>query len=82
MRASGGKSQGNIRGQHDHTWAVGRVDELICDDDDEAISIRGTIFDPQAIKLILEGVLTGLSVAGSYVRQWAEGGINWYTARP
>lgn len=82
LAATGGKSQGNIREQHDEERAVGRVDNLIFDDDAQTISIIATIIEPSTCEKIRQGVLSGLSIAGRYIRRWVEDGINWYVCSP
>jgi hypothetical protein len=80
--ATGGKSQGNIREQHDSERAVGKVEQLIFDDAREEIRIVGKIFDSETRRKILAGVLSGLSIAGRYVKRWTEDGIDRYICEP
>lgn len=80
--ATDGKSQGNIRQQHDPELAVGKIDRLIFDDAKEEIRIVASIVDRDTRAKILAGVLSGLSIAGRYVKRWVENGIDWYICEP
>jgi hypothetical protein len=82
-RATGGKSQGNIREQHDPLRAVGVVVDLIFDDVKQQIRIIAKIVDREAIQKILAGVYSALSIAGRYVSSWtADDGVTEYICDP
>jgi hypothetical protein len=66
-QASGGKSYGNIRGQHDGQQAIGKlVEPPIIDEKRKLIIVHGKVVDPTAKELLQEGVYTGLSIGGAY----------------
>ena len=70
-KASGGKSLGNVRAMHSNI-AAGKITEIIFDDVAKAISIVAKIVDDAEWKKVLEGVYTGFSQGGEYVKRWAE----------
>ena len=70
-KASGGKSLGNVRAMHSNI-AAGKITEIIFDDVAKAISIVAKIVDDAEWKKVLEGVYTGFSQGGEYIKRWAE----------
>jgi hypothetical protein len=83
VKRSQGKSLGNVREQHDSQKACGKLTGLEFDDDAKRIMIRARIIDPIAMQKCMEGVYSGWSHGGSYVKQWKdEAGNLWYTANP
>lgn len=81
--ATGGKSVGNVRLMHpDGLRAVGKLVELAFDDAKKRITGIAKIVDDEAWKLVMEGVLTGFSVGGNYVKRWVDQGIRWFTVKP
>lgn len=81
-KASGGKSVCNVRAMHGPV-AAGRGDDLIFHDDEKAIDICAKIVDDGEWKKCLEGVYTGFSIGGSYVRKWKDAdGNKRYEANP
>jgi phage head maturation protease len=83
LDASLGKSQGNVRLQHDPKKPVGKLDNIVFDDTKQTIKVEGTVVDPVAKELMREGVLTGVSIGGAYVRKTVGAdGITDYVASP
>src|SRR5579875_2669396 len=65
-KASGGKSFGNIRAQHDLKKAAGKLTDIAFDDDAKRISFVAHIVDDQEWAKVEAGVYTGFSPGGSY----------------
>ncbi len=82
-KASGGKSLGNVRAMHSNI-AAGKVVDLNFDDADKAIRITAKIVDDAEWNKVVEGVYTGFSQGGEYVRKWqdADSEHTRYTANP
>ncbi len=81
--ASGGKSWGNVRLQHDPKRPVGRLLDMTFDDVNKQIRIVAKIEETEARNLLASGVLTGFSVGGSYIKQTPMGnGVVKYIAGP
>lgn len=80
-KASGGKSVGNVRVMHGLT-AAGKLTDIVFDDVNKAIDATAKIVDDAEWKKVMEGVYTGFSLGGSYVRKWDDGGFKRYTAKP
>ena len=80
-KASGGKSLGNVRAMHGNI-AAGKVTELLFDDVQKAIRIVAKIVDDAEWKKVAEGVYTGFSQGGEYIKRWADGDYTRYTADP
>lgn len=79
--ASMGKSLGNVRAMHGSV-AAGKLTEFSCNDADKAIEGCAKVVDDAEWEKVLEGVYTGFSMGGKYVKRWQDG-ANWrYTARP
>jgi hypothetical protein len=79
-----GKSYGNIRVQHDSKRVGGKIVEpLTFNDADKAIDVCIKVTDKEVFELVKSGVYTGLSIGGSYGKQWTgEDGLLHYTAIP
>jgi len=69
VKASKGKSKGNIRLQHDEKRPVGRLLDIQFDDAAKAVTITAKIEEPVARNLLATGVLTGFSIGGEYLRR-------------
>jgi hypothetical protein len=80
-KSTDGKSLGNIREMHDNR-AAGKVTALEFDDAAREIRITARIVDDDAWKKCEEGVYTGFSHGGEYVKVWADGAFRRYTAKP
>jgi len=81
FEASGGKSYGNIRAQHDLKKAAGKLVEITFDDEAKRISFCGKIVDDAEWTKVEEGVYTGYSPGGSYAKRWDDGAYKRYTPR-
>jgi hypothetical protein len=81
--ASGGKSLGNIRLQHNPSKPVGRLIDINVDDVKKQIRVIAKIEETEAKNLLQAGVLTGFSIGGGYARRTPlPGGIVKYVAGP
>jgi hypothetical protein len=82
-KASGGKSFGVLRSMHSRI-AAGKVSNIDFDDNDKAISICAKVVDDNEWQKVEEGVYTGFSQGGRYVKRWTdpESGLTHYTAEP
>lgn len=80
---SGGKSLGNVREMHNPV-AAGKIIHLEFDDQSKGIYIGAKISDDAVWSKVLDGVYTGFSVGGDYVRKWHDVQFNKmrYTAKP
>lgn len=80
-KATGGLSKGNLRVMHGKQVA-GKITDLKFDDDAKAIDIVAKVVDDNEWKKVLEGVYTGFSVGGSYLKKWDdEKGLKRYTPK-
>ena len=82
-KSSGGKSVGNLRSMHGST-AAGKVTDIAFNDDARTVEICAKVVDDNEWKKCLEGVYTGFSQGGSYVKRWDDDatGLKRYTADP
>ncbi|WP_294538099.1 hypothetical protein [uncultured Rhodoblastus sp.] len=83
-KASGGKSLGNLRSMHGKV-AAGKIAAIAFNDDEKRIEIAAKIIDDEEWRKIEEGVYTGFSQGGAYVKRWTDPGnpdFIRYTARP
>jgi hypothetical protein len=83
--ASGGKSYGNVRLQHDPKRPAGilyKAPEY--NDDEQTIRVFGKAVDPVTKELMQSGALTGVSIGGSYVKKTLnpKDGVTDYIASP
>jgi hypothetical protein len=79
-KASGGKSYGNIRGQHNPKIAAGLLKSIEFDDDNKRINFVAHIVDNQEWAKVEAGVYTGFSPGGRYAKRWRDGDVTRYTA--
>ena len=70
-KRSHGKSLGNVREMHG-LKAAGKLTEVTYDDTAKKIRVKGLVVDAETRLKIAEGVLTGLSIGGKYVKTWAD----------
>jgi hypothetical protein len=80
-KASGGKSLGNVREMH-APHAVGKLVSIEFDDELKQINIGAKIVDDDAWQKCAQGVYTGFSIGGAYVKVWEEGEFVRFTASP
>ena len=76
-----GKSKGNVRSMH-QPKAVGKLVSLTFDDGNKCITATAKIVDESEWQKCVEGIYTGFSIGGNYIKQWEEGGKNYFTADP
>ena len=81
--ASGGKSLGAVRAMHGSV-AAGKLTDIAFDDDAKRVMVCAKIVDDDEWRKVQEGVYTGFSQGGRYVKRWAdpETGLIRYTAEP
>jgi hypothetical protein len=80
-KTTDGKSLGNVRSMHNKV-AAGKVVEIDFNDDEKAIDVCAKVVDDNEWQKCLEGVYTGFSIGGSYVKRWKDDGLYRYTAKP
>ena len=83
-KASNGKSLGNVRAMHSNI-AAGKLTAIEFNDDAETIECCAKIVDDAEWTKVLEGVYTGFSIGGKYVKRWkdpANDNLYRYTASP
>ena len=82
--ATDGKSFGNLRAMHANV-AAGKLIEIAFNDDAKRIEICGKVVDDDEWQKVEEGVYTGFSQGGRYLRRWPdpdEPALMRYTAEP
>jgi hypothetical protein len=81
--ASGGKSLGAVRAMHGSV-AAGKLTDIAFDDDTKRITVCAKVVDDDEWRKVQEGVYTGFSQGGRYVKRWADPGtgLTRYTAEP
>ena len=81
QKASDGKSMGNVRSMHGNV-AAGKVISMNFDDAQKAVDVGVKVVDDNEWEKVLEGVHTGFSIGGKYVKKWQDGDLTRYTAQP
>jgi hypothetical protein len=83
QEASGGKSLGAVRAMHNRI-AAGKLTDLAFDDEGKRILVSAKIVDDDEWAKVIEGVYTGFSQGGRYVKRWTddETRLTRYTADP
>jgi hypothetical protein len=83
--ASGGRSLGNLRSMHGQI-AAGLIKDIQFDDHAKAIDVVARVVDDNEWQKVLEGVHTGFSIGGRYLRRWpdvvGDQAVMRYTAAP
>ena len=81
--ATGGKSFGAVRAMHTPI-AAGKLTDIAFDDNAKRITVVAKIVDDDQWRKVQEGVYTGFSQGGRYVKRWADpdSGLTRYTADP
>lgn len=79
--ATGGLSKGNVRVMHNPKGVAGKVTDLSFDDDARAVNVCMKIVDDNEWKKACEGLYTGVSVGGSYLKKWKDGDLTRYTPK-
>ncbi len=83
-KASGGKSLGNLRAMHGQV-AAGKIASIAFNDVEKRIEIAAKVVDEAEWRKIEEGVYTGFSQGGAYVKRWPDPEnpkLTRYTAAP
>ncbi len=80
---SGGKSLGAVRAMHGRI-AAGKLTDISFDDVNRRILVSAKIVDDAEWEKVMEGVYTGFSQGGRYVKRWSDEatGMMRYTAEP
>lgn len=84
QKRSGGKSYGNVRAMH-QPIAAGKLVSFTADDQRKGFHVVAKIVDDGEWRKVQEGIYTGFSIGGSYVRRWPDRsnpGLTRYTAKP
>ena len=83
LAASGGKSFGAVRAMHGRV-AAGKLTDIAFDDEGKRILVAAQIVDDDEWRKVTEGVYTGFSQGGRYVKRWPDpdSGLTRYTADP
>ena len=83
LAASGGKSLGAVRAMHGRV-AAGKLTDIDFDDDLKRIVVAAKIVDDDEWLKVCEGVYTGFSQGGRYVKRWPDPdtSLTRYTAEP
>jgi hypothetical protein len=84
QKRSGGRSMGNLRAMH-QTRVAGKLIDFRPDDKTMGFFVGAKIVDDGEWQKVKEGVYTGFSIGGSYVKRWPDGsrpGLTRYTAKP
>jgi hypothetical protein len=83
LEASGGKSLGAVRAMHGRV-AAGKLTGISFDDEGKRIVVEAKIVDDDEWRKVAEGVYTGFSQGGRYVKRWSdpETSLIRYTAEP
>jgi hypothetical protein len=83
-KATAGRSLGNIRAMHGAV-AAGKIASIAFNDEEKRIEIAAKIIDDDEWRKVEEGVYTGFSQGGAYVKRWPDPencDLIRYTARP
>ena len=81
-KATGGKSLGNLRAMHGKV-AAGKLVDISFNDGAKQIEVAAKVVDDDEWKKVEEGVYTGFSHGGRYVKKWTgTDGAKRYTAEP
>jgi len=75
-------SYGNVRAQHSRTAVAGKLVSIEFDDKNKRIPIVAKIVDDDAWNKVKEGVYSGFSMGGKYIRKWQDGKYVRFTAEP
>jgi hypothetical protein len=84
VKATGGKSLGNVRAMHGAV-AAGKIASIRFNDEDKRIEIAAKIIDDDEWRKVEEGVYTGFSQGGAYLKRWPDPDnpdLIRYTAKP
>jgi hypothetical protein len=76
-----GISLGNVREMHGKS-AAGKLTQLEFNDEQQQIEVCSKVVDDAAWDKVEQGVYTGFSIGGDYMKRWNEAGQKFYTAKP
>jgi hypothetical protein len=83
-KSSNGKSLGNVRAMHGKV-AAGKLTGIEFNDTEKAVDVSAKIVDDGEWQKVMEGVYTGFSIGGKYLKKWDDDkhkGHQRYTAGP
>ena len=80
-KVTDGKSLGNLRVMHGNV-AAGKLTDIAFNDDAKKIEICAKVVDDAEWNKVVEGVYTGFSQGGKYIKRWKDGDFSRYTAEP
>ncbi len=80
-KATDGRSLGNVREMHEPS-AVGKLIAIDFVDQEKEVRVGAKIIDDTAWQKCREGVYTGFSIGGAYVKAWKDGQYMRFTANP
>jgi hypothetical protein len=80
--STGGRSVGNLRGQHDPKIAAGKFVTMNYDDEKLTIPVVAKVVDPIEADKVRQGVYTSFSIGAHYARKWRDGKYMRWTADP
>lgn len=78
LDASGGKSMGNLRAMHRADIAAGKLVRVDFNDDEKAIDVVAKVVDDAEWAKVIEGVYTGFSQGGKYVKKTTDPSIRGF----
>lgn len=81
-KESGGANYGNVRAMHGDVSAGKIVCPIDFDDESKTVNVCIKVVDDGEWRKVLEGVYTGLSFGGQYVRRWEDDTAMRYTLKP
>lgn len=83
-KATNGASVGNLRAMHG-TVAAGKFTDMVFNDESKRIDVAAKVVDKNELEKCLEGVYTGFSIGGKYIKRWddpADKKLKRYIAEP
>lgn len=80
-KVTDGQSLGNLRAMHGNV-AAGKFIDFQYDDERKEINVGAKVVDDVEWKKVTEGVYTGFSIGGKYIRKWQDGELTRYVANP
>jgi hypothetical protein len=83
MEVTNGQSMGNLRSMH-KAIAAGKFISMEYDDENKKVVVGAKVVDDEEWKKVVEGVYTGFSIGGKYLKKWYDSALNAmkYTAQP
>ena len=79
---SANANYGNVRAMHGDVSAGKIIRPIDFDDESKTVNVCIKVVDDGEWRKVLEGVYTGLSFGGQYVRRWEDGAAVRYTLQP